>query len=72
MATENPSELLSLQLSRTCGMNLIIEIPSLMLEIKYSQSRNVKFPIHTKAPPATAATQAEAMRSLKSKEGCVG
>jgi hypothetical protein len=72
MATENPSELFSRQLRRTCGTNLIIEIINLIAETKYNQSKKVKFPIFAKAPPPIAATHARAMRNLNTKEGVVG
>lgn len=72
IATENPSELFRRQLSKTWGMNLIIEIANLMVEIKYSQSNNSKFPIHVKIPPVIAAVQATAMRTLNTRDGCVG
>jgi hypothetical protein len=69
MATENPSELFSRQLSKTCGMNLMIEMDNWIVETKYSQSKRTKLPIQTNIAPVIAAVQATAMRILKIKDG---
>jgi len=50
----------------------MIDIVNLMDDIRYSQSRKVKFPIFANAPPPIAATQANAIKTLKIKEGVVG
>jgi hypothetical protein len=45
---------------------------NLMVETKYSQSKNVKFPIFANAPPPIAATHARAIKNLNTKDGVVG
>jgi len=50
----------------------MIDIDNFMDDIKYSQSKKLKFPIFAKAPPPIAATHANAIKNLKIKEGVVG